>query len=117
MASVRLLKDRSVKVDGKDTKQKVGEIVSVPFLKSREMVAAGEAEHLVPPGSSKADGSPPTKSVSEEVFLQSQRQYKAEIENSAGRIAFLEGEVRRLADENAVLVAEIDKATKPEVKK
>lgn len=107
MATVRLLKERKVKIDDKEVTQKKGELVSVPFIKGRELIAAGEAEAVV--SGSLAVAKPKAASgepVSAEVFADAQRKHNHAAKLAAERIEFLEGEIRRLA-------ADLDAATKP----
>jgi len=49
MASVRLLKDRKVSVNGQEITQKAGEVVSTPFFVGRDLIAAGLAESPTAP--------------------------------------------------------------------
>lgn len=93
MATVRLLKERRIKVDDKEVVQKKGDLVSVPFLKAREMFAAGEAEQpvLPTPASPAKGGGTDWQAIA----------------------AKLKAENATLVTENERLMAELDKATKP----
>lgn len=114
MATIRLLKDRKVQIDGKEVTQKKDAVVSVPFLKGREMVAAGEAELVAQPAPVAksapvvADGT-----VSADILADVIRKRDHAAKLAAERIEYLEGENAKLAGDIKTLTAQLDEATKP----